>query len=105
MNEIRDTTGNVLRPGMFGYEQALVKRGTVSESTLPRCKTTHYQTGKGTLCSLDNDAAIRTHTEDKATVTCGYCINLLEMKAVSAPPLRGTPRNGTRADTNPNQLI
>lgn len=40
---------------------------------------THYQTGHGTLCSLDNDASIRTPTEDRSIVTCPYCVNLLTM--------------------------
>lgn len=39
----------------------------------------HYQTGRGTFCSLDNDASIRTPTEDKATVTCPHCLKLLAL--------------------------
>lgn len=40
---------------------------------------THYQTGRGTLCSLDNDASIRTATRDHSTVTCTYCLELMRL--------------------------
>jgi hypothetical protein len=42
-------------------------------------KAVHYQTGRGTLCSLDNDASIRTPTDDRSIVTCPYCLNLMKL--------------------------
>lgn len=42
---------------------------------------THYQTGRGTLCSLDNDASIRTATADRSTVTCPRCKELLRINS------------------------
>jgi hypothetical protein len=39
----------------------------------------HYQTGRGTLCSLNNDASVRTATRDATTVTCPYCLELLRL--------------------------
>lgn len=44
----------------------------------------HYQTGYGTLCSLDNDASVRTPTADRSTVTCPHCITLIRLNADAA---------------------
>jgi hypothetical protein len=56
--------------------------GYVDNPNKPPCgwlahAATHYQTGYGTLCSLDNDASVRTPTTDNSLVTCPYCRNLL----------------------------
>lgn len=59
----------------------------------------HYQTGRGTLCSLDNDASIRTPTGDNAlaAVNCPYCRELIRLNAeararVSGEYARSNPR-------------
>lgn len=44
----------------------------------------HYQTGRGTLCSLDNDASIRTATQDRSTVTCTHCLYLINLREQNA---------------------
>ncbi len=42
---------------------------------------THLWTGRGTLCSLDNSVDQKpNHVEDRAAVTCPYCLTQLEMK-------------------------
>lgn len=53
----------------------------------------HYQTGRGTLCSLDNDAAVRTPTPEASAVTCVYCLELLRINAMrrtASPAPEGT---------------
>jgi hypothetical protein len=42
---------------------------------------THYQTGRGTLCSLDNDASVRTPTADRSAVSCRHCLELMRINA------------------------
>jgi hypothetical protein len=44
----------------------------------------HYQTGRGTLCSLDNDASIRAATQDRSTVTCRHCLHLISLQDQNA---------------------
>jgi hypothetical protein len=66
-------------PGSVGFTQLNAARAALALARGGN-KTVHYQTGRGTLCSLDNDAAIRTHTEDKSTVTCPHCIKLLSLQ-------------------------
>lgn len=58
-----------------------------------RANYTHYQTGRGTLCSLDNDASNRTPTEDESAVTCPYCLELIRLNSIrleSVPITRPT---------------
>jgi hypothetical protein len=47
-------------------------------------KPVHYQTGRGTLCSLDNDASVRTPSPDWSGVTCRHCLKLLEINSGAA---------------------
>lgn len=40
----------------------------------------HYWTGYGTLCSLNNSVAqLPSHTDDRAKVTCRYCLELIRL--------------------------
>lgn len=48
---------------------------------LDRRAPVHYQTGHGTLCSLDNDASVREPTADRSTVTCTYCLGQMKEAA------------------------
>lgn len=50
---------------------------------------THYWTGRGTLCSLDNNVRQQpNHTPYKADVTCRYCLYQLSLKS---PPMSLVP--------------
>lgn len=41
----------------------------------------HYWTGRGTLCSLDNNVTQqRNHTSSKPDVTCRYCRYLFSLR-------------------------
>lgn len=50
---------------------------------LDKLAPVHYQTGRGTLCSLDNDASVRVPTEDRASVTCSYCLRAMAQKVAA----------------------
>ena len=56
--------------------EARVRVVIQSAPSLGDAKPVHYQTGRGTLCSLDNDASVREPTADWSTVTCPHCLRL-----------------------------
>jgi len=48
-------------------------------------KPVHYWTGRGTLCSLDNNVRQQpNHSSDKASVDCPYCLYQIELNRRAA---------------------